>query len=92
MVESRRGAVGTRAVALRHSSAAELADCKRRFLDAANADRRGGRHSTGVRWWVVFCVHGRGISPIPDPRLLASSHDYRVTVEDLVEDYAVWLA
>ena len=45
-----------------------------------------------MRWWVVFCVHGRGISPIPDPRLLACSHDYRVLVEDLVEDYAVWLA
>ena len=68
----------------------EIAEHKRRFLDAANADRRGGRHSTGVRWWFVFCVHGRGVSPIPDPR--DASRVARLEVEDLLEDYAVWLA
>ena len=83
---------GTRAEALRHAGEGELAESKRRFLDASNADRRGGRHSTGVRWWVVFCVYGRGVSPILDPRRLTASYDYRVAAEDLLEDYAVWLA
>ena len=37
-------------------------------------------------------MHGRGVSPIPDPRRLAGEYEYRVLIEDLVEDYAIWLA
>ena len=70
--------------------AASLAEHKRRYLDASNADRKGGRHSTGVRWWITFCVHGKGVSPIPDPR--DDSREARLAVEDILEDYAVWLA
>ena len=86
---ARRG-VGTRALALVHAGSHELAEHKRRFLDASNADRKGGSHSTGVRWWIVFCVYGRGISPVPDPR--DSSRAARLAAEDTLEDYAVWLA
>ena len=77
---------------MRHAGARELAADKLSFLNAANADRHGGRHSSGVRWWITFCVYGRGLSPIPDARRLALSLDYRVAVEELLEDYAVWLA
>ena len=83
---------GSRAKALQYAGADVLGESKRQFLDAANADRRGGRHSSGVRWWIVYCVHGLGVSPIPDPRLLTLHYDYRVLVEDRIEDYAVWLA
>ena len=33
-----------------------LAEQKLRFLCAANADRKGGRTSTGVRGWLMNCV------------------------------------
>lgn len=79
-------------MALRKARGDILAEAKRRFLDAANADRHGGRHSTGVRWWVLFNVWGRMRSPIPDPRRLREDWQYAVEIEDLIEDFAVWLA
>ena len=84
---------GTRQVALTHATDfGRLSAMRRSFLDAANADRRGGQHSTGVRWWVLFCTWGRGINPILDPRRLRGDDDYRLEAEDLLEDFAVWLA
>ena len=74
------------------SDTSKLAAQKRNFLNSANADGSGGQHSTGVRWWTVYCVWGRGVSPIPDPRRLRADDDYRLEVEDLLEDFAVWLA
>ena len=56
------------AVALRQASGDGIADAKRQYLDASNADGRGGSHSTGVRYWVVYSVYGLGVSPIPDAR------------------------
>ena len=79
-------------MALRQARGLVLGDAKRRFLDAANADRSGGRHSTGVRWWVLFRVWGRGRSPIPDPRRLRSDWQYALELEDELEDFAIWLA
>jgi hypothetical protein len=43
-----------------------LAEEKLRFLCAANADRTGGKKSTGVRDWLVYCVYGLQVSPIQD--------------------------
>ena len=74
------------------AGAGSLAEAKRRFLDASNADRRGGRHTTGVRWWVLYRWWGRGRSPIPDPRRMAASIDFRIEIEEDLEDFAVWLA
>jgi hypothetical protein len=59
-------------------------------LCAANADRVGGQHSTGVRAWLGYCVYGRGISPIPDPLDVSMAH--RRLVEERLEDFAVWYA
>ena len=79
-------------MALQHARGAVLDEAKRRYLDSSNADRRGGRHSTGVRWWLLFCVWGRGVSPIPCPRRLTHEWAYASEVEDMLEDFAVWLA
>ena len=49
---------------------AELEEAKRSYLDASVVDRKGGGHSTGVRWWILFTVWGRGTSPIPEPRMM----------------------
>ena len=68
-----------------------LAEQKRmRFLCAANADRTGGRKSTEVRGWLVFCVYGLCLSPVPDP--LDTSAEHRRRVEERLEDFAVWYA
>ena len=57
---------------------------------AANADRKGGRKSTGVRGWLTYCVYGLGLSPVPDP--LDTSAEHRREVEERLEDFAVWYA
>ena len=81
---------GSRARALGSVGSGALADAKRRFLDAANADRRGGQHSTGVRWWVTYRWWGKGRSPVPDPR--DRSWEALLEIENDLEDMAVWLA
>jgi hypothetical protein len=67
-----------------------VAEAKRRFLDASIVDGRGGQHSTGVRWWILFCVWYLGKTPIPDPR--DRSYEALIEIEDDLEDCAVWLA
>jgi hypothetical protein len=64
---------------------------KARYLSAASADGAAGRRSTGVRWWIIFCVYGMQLSPIPDPRRLAVDREYQEAVEDLLEDMCVWI-
>ena len=68
----------------------DLAEWKRRFLDASMADGKGGAHGTGPRWWFVYRVFGQGKSPLPDPR--CCSYDDLLGEEIDLEDYAVWLA
>ena len=63
---------------------------KLRFLCAANVDRTWGRKSTGVRGWLVYCVYGLDVSPIPDP--FDTSAEHRRMVEERLEDFAVWYA
>lgn len=77
------------AVALRQASGDGIADAKRQYLDASNADGRGGSHSTGVRYWVVYSVYGLGVSPIPDAR--RTDWEYLVRWEDRLEDMVVWI-
>lgn len=83
---------GSRARALEAASSAALLEAKRFYLDAANVDRRGGDHSSGVRWWVLYRVWGCGATPLPDPRRMAADWNFASAVEDSVEDFAVWLA
>ena len=68
----------------------DLADWKRRFLDASMADGKGGAHGTGPRYWFIHQVYGKGKSPIPDP-VKNSQPELLVEEEDL-EDLAVWIA
>ena len=64
-------------------------ETKRRFLDAATADRTGGRHSTGARYWVTYAVHVAGVNPIqPRDADMATRRLY----ETLLEDMACWIA
>ena len=67
-----------------------LAEWKRQFLDASMADKAGGRHSTGVRYWLIYHCYVLGTNPIPDPR----DRRYEVLVmwEDRLEDVGIWIA
>lgn len=69
---------------------AALQDVKRQFLDASMADRKGGSHSTGVRYWVIYHVFVVGVNPIPDPR--DQRFEIRVMWEDRLEDMCIWVA
>lgn len=84
--------VGPRAAALEAASDEALLEAKRLYLDAANVDRRGGDHSTGVRWWIIFRVWGCGATPLPDPRRMTADWQFASAIEDSLEDFAVWLA
>lgn len=70
MLPGRRHVLGQRGEALRRAMAQAVADAKRRFLDASNADGRGGAHATGVRCWILFRVWWCGLTPAPAPKLM----------------------
>ena len=57
------GARGAAVLAGRDRAAA--AELKRRYLDAASADRKGGQHNTGTRYWVTYAVHVLGCTSSP---------------------------
>ena len=70
---------------------AQRAALRRRFLDAATADRSGGLRTTGVRWWLKYVVLVRGLQPFT--RLTAASPlEEKVRAEQLLMDFVVWLA
>ena len=77
--------------ALIRSHGIDMTSWKRRYLDAATSDRSGGQHTTGVRWWLVFMCWVMRLDPLP-PGSWMQSWDVAVSYEDLLEDYAVWLA
>ncbi|KAL3909751.1 MAG: hypothetical protein SGPRY_009317 [Prymnesium sp.] len=83
--------LGPRAVALRNATDPAIAEAKRRFLDASNADGRDGAHTTGVRWWILFRVRGCGLTPAPDPQQMRQ-WEVAAAMEDSLEDFAVRLA
>jgi hypothetical protein len=43
-----------------------------------------------VRAWLVYCVYGLDVPPVPDP--LDTSAGHRREVEERLEDFAVWYA
>ena len=77
------------AAVARGRDATAAAEAKRVYLDSATADRRGGRHSTGVRYWVTYCVHVLGVNPI-QPR--DATDAVRRLYEEWLEDMCVWVA
>ena len=76
--------------ALRFSAADDVSDLKRKFLDASMADGRGGEHTTGVRGWIVYNVWGKGTSPLPDAQRMRADFSFAATIEDRLEDFAIW--
>ena len=66
-----------------------LGDAKRRFMAASRADGRGGASAQGVRWWLVYHVHGLGVTPFPRRRVTEDELDDE---EEELEDFAIWLA
>ena len=71
---------GTRLLALQRAHDPHLRMQKLRFLCAANDDRTGGRKSTGVRGWLVYCVYGLDVSPVPNPLDVSAGHRREVEV------------
>ena len=81
------GARGAAVLAGRDRAAS--AELKRRYLDAASADRKGGQHNTGTRYWVTYAVHVLGINPIqPVDADIRMKRMY----EEWLEDMCVWIA
>ena len=81
---------GALAGALASSSAPAISELKRRYLGASVADGRGGEHSTGVRGWILYCVWGLGVSPMPDEQRMRVDFAYAAVIEDRIEDFAIW--
>ena len=57
-------AAGRHAQAAAAARSPHLRPLARRLLLAAVAAKDGGAKAQGVRWWLLFCIHGRGIPPI----------------------------
>lgn len=78
--------------ALAHCRDGELdfPELRRRFVNAAMADRKGGATTTGVRHFLRFCVYGRRISPA---RGLDNSSPLtqKLAAERLLMDFGIWL-
>ena len=52
---------------------------------------RGGRLSTGVRWWLKYCIYGRQTSPFT--RLPSGSPlEDQLEAEQMFMDFVLWLA
>ena len=61
------------------------------YLDAATADMSGGAKTTGVRWWLKFCVHGRNSSPVTHLHAGSPLAD-KLEAEQMLMDFVLWLA
>jgi len=69
---------------------AALRQWRDKFLLSASADRAGGATASGVRWWCIWCLFVRGISPI---RTVDESSPRRAKLEEeeLLMDFCTWL-
>ena len=64
---------------------------RQRFIDACRADMSGGKKSTGVRWWLKYCIYGRQTSPFT--RLPSGSPlEDQLEAEQMFMDFVLWLA
>jgi hypothetical protein len=67
-----------------------LARERDRVLLRANADGAGGILAQGVKWWFVFCLIGRRISPLRTVEDRASRSE-KLDEETLLMDFVLWL-
>ena len=85
---------GAQAAALRwlREQAPETRSALRQvYLDAATADRSGGARTTGVRWWLKFCLYGRTTSPFTSLQAHSPLAE-QLEAEQLLMDFVLWLA
>ena len=61
------------------------------YIDNATADGCGGATSTGVRWWLKFCIYGRCTSPVTHLPPGSPWADL-LEAEQLLVDFVLWLA
>jgi len=76
---------------VRGQTPAMRSSLRQTYLDAATADRSGGAKSTGVRWWLKFCLYGRSESPVTRFGSDASL-EAKLAAEQLLMDFVLWLA
>ena len=77
--------------AARQQTAQMRSALRQTYIDAATADRSGGARTTGVRWWIKFCIYGRATSPV---RHLPPGSPWAdmLEAEQLLVDFVLWLA
>jgi hypothetical protein len=76
---------------VRGQTAAARSSIRQTYLDAATADRSGGAKTTGVRWWLKFCLFGRSVSPITRLQFDSPLAE-KLAAEQLLMDFVLWLA
>ena len=67
-----------------------LAKLRDRLAATATARERQGKLPTGVRWWLKYCLYGRGISPVRTVDEQSPRAD-KLGEETLLMDFVVWL-
>ena len=83
-------APGRKAAAAEAARAPQLRTLTRKLLLSAVASRDGGAQAQGVKWWVLFCVHGKGIPPVQ--HLDGDSPRWqKLEAEALLMDFVTWL-
>jgi hypothetical protein len=75
---------------VRGQTAQMRSSTRQTYLDAATADRSGGAKTTGVRWWLKFCLHGRSVSPVTHLHANSEFAD-KLEAEQLLMDFVLWL-
>ena len=65
-----------------------MLEAKARYLDASMADKKGGKFTTAVRYWVTFCTHVLGVSCIQP---YDATRDVKLLYESFLEDCAIWI-
>jgi hypothetical protein len=77
--------------ALREQASETRSALRQVYLDAATADRSGGARTTGVRWWLKFCLYGRTTSPFTSLQAHSPLAE-QLEAEQLLMDFVLWLA
>ena len=65
----------------------EIHRLKAVYLGHATVDGTGNAHSTAVRSYIFYCVHGLGVNPIQP---VNASVEVRQLYETVIEDWSIW--
>lgn len=75
---------------MRSGRSASLVEARQRYILAASADRKGGSTQTAVKWWLIYCLFVREISPVRTVDE-SSPRGEKVLEEELLMDFTTWL-